>query len=96
METTKKINITLNEVCVNRFLDARIAYELLRDKTQNFTYFASVGVSEARCRKVAEAYNEAYLRLGRHIEYVTKKALKRVTEDNIVVFKDGTKLKLAL
>lgn len=93
---TKKINIQLNEVCVNRFLDARTAYELLRDKTQNFTYFASVNVSEAHCRKVADAYNEAYLRLGRHIEYVTKKALKRVTEDNIVVFKDGTKLKLAL
>lgn len=96
METTKKINITLNEVCVNRFLDARAAYEILRDKTQNWTYFASVNVSEALCRTVADRFNEAYLRLGRHIEYVTKKALKRVTEDNIVVFKDGTKLKLAL
>lgn len=96
METTKKINIAFNEVCVNRFLDARVAYELLKFKTQNFTCFASVNVSEDLCRKVADAYNEAYLRLGRHIEYVTKKALKRVTEDNIVVFKDGTKLKLAL
>lgn len=96
METTKKINIALNEVCVNRFVDARTAYELLKFKTQNFTYFASVNVSEDLCRKVEDRFNEAYLRLGRHIEYVTKKALKSITEDNVVVFKDGTKLKLVL
>ena len=95
METTK-INIMLNEVCVNRFVDARAAYELLKFKTQNFTYFASVNVSKELCRKVADRFNEAYLRLGRHIEYVTKKSLKSITEDNVVVFKDGTKLKLAL
>ena len=61
---TKKINIALNEVCVNRFVDARTAYELLKFKTQNFTYFASVNVSEDLCRKVEDRFNEAYLRLG--------------------------------
>ena len=50
--TEKKQNILLNEVCVNRFYDLEAACEVLRQKTQNFTYFRSMGIDEEFCKKV--------------------------------------------
>ena len=91
--TEKKQNILLNEVCVNRFYDLEAACEVLRRKTQNFTYFRSMGIDEEFCKKMFFKLEEQRLKLARHIEFLTKKRVKELGND-VVVFEDNSKMKI--
>ena len=85
-------HIELNETCVNRFFWAYLHKDTLRYETKDWSSFLKY--TESYCRKAMDIFRDAYDKLARHIEYLTKKEVLSISKDGVVEFTDNSKMRI--
>ena len=91
-KTPTKAHYELNQTCVDRFFWAYLHKDTLRYETKDWSTFRKY--SESYCHKAMDIFRDAYEKLARHIEYLTKKEVFSISKEGIIEFTDNSKMRI--